>query len=56
MLEAEFMFRRDKTHTLSSFIDHSHEENIIEEGNDYYDDGYYDYADGDPSTQGIIAI
>ena len=55
-LEAEFMFRRDKTHTLSSFIDHSsrHGDNIIEEDNDndYYDDGYYNYGEADPNAQG----
>lgn len=47
--EAEYMFQRDKQHTLSSFIDRSHENNIIEEEyDDYYDEGYY--KENDPNT------
>ena len=46
------MFRRDKNHTLSSFIERSHEDNIIEEDHgDYYDQDY-GYTAADPSTQG----
>lgn len=49
--EAEFMFRRDKNHTLSSFIDRSHDDNIIEEDNNGYYDERYDYAEADNSSQ-----
>jgi len=49
--EAEFMFRRDKGHTLSSFIDNRHDQEDIIEENIVDDDYYYEEEKSGADTQ-----
>jgi len=55
--EAEFMFRREKGHTLSSFIENRHDDdNIVEETyqDEYYEEGSCDAADTSDKLQFCI--